>query len=219
MPGQVLLIDLWPDPIPDGGMRERFEQLPIAATAAGIALRVAHHREIEATSSGQIAGIILSGSQTNLVDDPAEDPVDGAPLSRFNTVLALLDQAPEVPVLGICFGHQLLAKAGGGRLERMPATRYDGHFPVEPLMGDALLAGIPPHPAFAESHAWRVAEPATGYQVVARSADGIEMVRHLHQPRVGVQFHPEYYLRQAEGERWGQRFLANWFAQLPTGRS
>jgi GMP synthase (glutamine-hydrolysing) len=217
MTASVLLIDLWPDLLAPGMLRERFAQLPVAAAAAGLELAVAHHLALGERPREAPLGIILSGSRTNLVDDPDEDQLDGAPLARFAPVLELLSSLPAVPVLGICFGHQLLAKAGGGVLERMPAERFDGHHPIELLERDPLFAAVPPAPAFAESHRWRVAVPGAGYRVVARSADGIEMVRHGQLPRVGVQFHPEYWLRQPPMERWGQRVLANWLSRLPDG--
>lgn len=214
MVAPVLLIDCWPDPLPAGTLRDRFRLLPPLAAAHGLELLPVAFQRV----GGDLpptAGVILSGSPTNLVEDPAEDPVHGAPLARFAPLLAALARL-RAPVLGICFGHQLLERAAGGRLERLPTPREAPHHRVMLLRPDPLLADIP-EPAFVENHAWRVAAAAPGTQVIAQSEDGIEMVR---QPplRIGVQFHPEYYDRQPPAAPWGRVLLERWFAAVAAGR-
>ena len=217
----VLFIDMWPDRHPRGVFRERFADVPVAASASGAVVEVVHHGEIDpgAWSARPPAAIMLSGSKFNLVDDPAEDPVDGTPLSRFQAVTGLLAALPRVPTLGICFGHQYLAKESGGRLAKMAKTRADNDFTIEPNEPHPLLAGLPERPSFVESHGWRVVEPGHGYRVLATSMDGIEMVQHEELPRVGVQFHPEYYRRQDPARQHGRDFLRNWFRSLGSRRA
>lgn len=217
MPRPILLIDMWPDALAPGEVRDRFRDLPPTAQASGHRIESLHHSRVDpdALAADPPAAVIVSGSATNLVDDPAEDPVHGAPLSRFAAVTALLARLPRTPVLGICFGHQYLAKAAGGRLERMPGgKRNEPHWPIDPAERDPLFAGLPEQPVFVEAHEMRVAAPGEGYRVVATSADGIEMVRHAALPRVGVQFHPEYFARQEASRAHGRRFLDNWLRTL-----
>jgi GMP synthase-like glutamine amidotransferase len=220
VPARVLFIDLWPDALAPGEVRDRFRDLPGCAREHGCELAFEHFTRVDAgsLSARAPAAVMLSGSRTNLVDDPADDPRDGAPLAAFAAVTDLLARLPATPVLGICFGHQYLAKAAGGRLELMPAPRDDNDFVVTPREADPLLVGLPPRPAFVESHKWRVAEPGRGYRVVATSSDGVEMVRHESLPRVGVQFHPEYFGRQKTAPAPGRGFLANWFDALAARR-
>lgn len=211
----LLFIDLWPEDEGSGLWKDRFAAVPPAAKRIGLVPLVEHYTRLDVTglSSAPPAGIILSGSRSNLLDDPAEDPEDGIHLSAFAAVTDLLARLPQVPVLGICFGFQYLTVAGGGALSPLPAERRDTAWTIEPLEPDPLFAGL--HTLrCVESHKWRVERPAPGYRVVARSADGIEAVRHAELPRVGVQFHPEYHINPGATAD-GERVLMNWLASVP----
>ena len=90
--------------------------------------------------------------------------------------------AAGVPVLGICFGAQLLCAALGGRVEAMPGKEV-GWFTVESADEDAVPAG-----PWLEFHNDRCALPA-GAAVLARNDAAVQAFRigrHL-----AVQFHPE----------------------------
>jgi GMP synthase-like glutamine amidotransferase len=215
MPSPLLFIDLWPEDEGPGRWKDRFAAVPPAAQRAGFTPVVAHHTRLDAggLAVAPPAGIILSGSRSNLLDDPAEDPRDGIALSAFAPLTALLARLPRVPVLGICFGLQYLTVAAGGTLARLAQERRDPAWAIEPLAPDPLFAGLDA-PRCVESHRWRVERPAPGYRVVARSADGIEAVRHADLPRVGVQFHPEYH-RNPGATADGERVLMNWLASVP----
>jgi GMP synthase-like glutamine amidotransferase len=69
-----------------------------------------------------------------------------------------------------------------------------------------------------ESHQWQVARVARGYRVVARSPDGIEAARHQRLPRIGLQFHPEYF-RHRGATTDGRHILMNWLASLAAQRT
>jgi GMP synthase (glutamine-hydrolysing) len=215
MPPPLLFIDLWPEDEGPGRWKDRFAAVPPAAQRAGLVPLVEHYTRLDPArlTAAPPAGIILSGSRSNLLDDPAEDPEDGIHLSAFAPVTALLARLPRVPVLGICFGFQYLTVAEGGALSRLPRERKDPSWPIEPLEPDPLFAGLPV-PRCVESHRWRVERPAPGWRVVARSADGIEAARHAALPRVGVQFHPEYH-RNPGATADGERVLMNWLASVP----
>jgi GMP synthase-like glutamine amidotransferase len=208
----LLFVDCWPEIRPPGAWQDRFAAIPPAASDAGFTATVRHHTAVPAPESARPAGVILSGSRSNLMPDPSADPEDGIALSAFAALTALLAAWSDVPVLGICFGHQYLNYAAGGTLEMMPETRAEPAWPIAPLAPDPLFAGLPA-PRCVESHRWRVASPGAGYRVIARSADGIEAVRHDTLPRAGVQFHPEYFRRDGATED-GRRILANWMANL-----
>lgn len=210
----VVFIDLWPEVARPGYWKKRFAAIPRAATAAGCTAVVHHHTRLdrERLTAEPPAGIILSGSRSNLMDDPSLDPRDGIALSQFHLLTEVLERLPQVPVLGICFGLQYLMFAAGGTLAQMPAERRDPTWRITPLERDPLFRGLRA-PRCVENHRWQVARPAHGYRVVARSADGIEAVRHTSLPRVGVQFHPEYH-RQPGATRDGERILHNWLRGL-----
>ena len=124
-------------------------------------------------------GIILSGGPASVYDDdvPGLDP-------------ALLEL--DVPVLGICYGMQLLAQLEGGQVES--GKREYGRAQMQVLETDDLFDGFEPEESVTVwmSHGDHVNAPPQGYQALAttpslpvaafRSADG---------RTYGVQFHPE----------------------------
>lgn len=208
---EVLYIDLWPDAPGPGIWQPRFATVPRLIAEAGATATVSDlaHLDPAALSAHPPHALILSGSRYNLVPHPAEDPVDGVALAHFVALTRLLERIPLVPVLGICFGFQYLSLAGGGELARLPVPRKDPAWPVTREAEDPLFAGITGDPAVVENHLWRVARTAPGWEVIARSSDGIEAARHMHLPRHGVQFHPEYHQREGATDH-GRRILENW---------
>ena len=124
-------------------------------------------------------GIILSGGPNSVYDAGAP----GAPAG-------LLDLAP---VLGVCYGMNLIAHLSGGRIQ--PATHREyGRAEIEVAADEGLFAG------FGEgartpvwmSHGDQVAELPADFVVAARSANSpIAAFRHRERPLFGVQFHPE----------------------------
>jgi len=103
--------------------------------------------------------------------------------------------AAEVPVLGICYGHQLLAHALGGSVDYHPGGREVGTVEIERLPtadADPLLAVAPARFLAHASHRQSVLALPPGAVVLARSAhDPHHAVRYA--PRAwGLQFHPEF---------------------------
>ncbi len=210
----VLFIDLWPEVAKPGYWKKRFAAVPTAANKTGFAAIPHHYSRIDPVrlSATSPAGIMLSGSRSNLVEHRKVDTRNGVTLASFAALTELLARLPQVPVLGICFGMQYLTVAAGGALVRLPANRKDPIWPIEIVGDDPLFAGIP-KPRCVENHSWQVARPAPGYRVIARSSDGIEGIRHERLPRAGVQFHPEYH-RQPGATAHGERLLVNWLGSL-----
>jgi anthranilate synthase/aminodeoxychorismate synthase-like glutamine amidotransferase len=116
----------------------------------------------------------------------------------------------EIPMLGVCLGHQVIAEALGGRIVRAPAPM---HGQTSPLLHDGtdLFAGLPAPTKAARYHSL-VVEPASlppSLRVTARTDDGVIMaIAHVERPVYGVQFHPESILTEH-----GYRLLVN-FLQL-----
>ncbi|RIX97949.1 aminodeoxychorismate/anthranilate synthase component II [Aureimonas flava] len=116
----------------------------------------------------------------------------------------------QVPILGVCLGHQVIGAAFGGRVER---AREPMHGRASPLAhgGAGLFAGLPdPLPA-GRYHSLVVRETAAMARhlaVDARSPAGEVMaLRHRRDPTFGIQFHPESVLTP-DGDRLLARFLA-----------
>lgn len=132
----------------------------------------------EALQSRDVKGIILSGGPSSVYED-------GAP------------QAPDwvfesgLPVLGICYGMQLLAHQLGGRVTP-GAEREFGPATIDHEVESALLAGLPSALTVWMSHGDRLDMLPPGFTAVAKSANSpyavmADEVRHYY----GLQFHPE----------------------------
>jgi len=125
-------------------------------------------------------GIILSGGPASVYDP-------GAP-----TV------SPEifelgVPVLGICYGMQLMAHLLGGRVERSPRREY-GPAELRILSTEDLFEGLEPSRTFRVwmSHGDRIEVLPPGFVTLAESENSpYAAMRHREKPLFGVQFHPE----------------------------
>ena len=101
--------------------------------------------------------------------------------------------ARRVPLLGVCLGHQSIARAFGGRVERMAGVMH-GKTSAVTHEGEGLFAALPSPFAAARYHSLAVKAESlpASLLVTARSADGTVMgLRHAERPIHGVQFHPE----------------------------
>ncbi len=113
---------------------------------------------------------------------------------------------PEVPLLGVCLGHQILAAAVGGQVVRAPRPVH-GRSTAMTHTGQGLLAGLPSPMAVGRYHSLVVdaASLPDCLDVQATSEDGIIMaMAHRDWPAWGVQFHPESVLTEG-----GFALLAN----------
>ncbi len=123
-------------------------------------------------------GIILSGG-------PSSVYADGAPTADPE----LLDLG--VPILGICYGMQLLAHIAGGEVARGQAGEY-GPATIEIIGQNAFFNGCDAHEKVWMSHGDRVAAPPTGAAVTARTpAVAVAAFAAPERKLYGVQFHPE----------------------------
>ncbi len=119
-------------------------------------------------------------------------------------------EAQGTPVLGVCFGHQLLAYAYGGRVVRNPLGREIGTVEVQLTasgQADALFHGLPERIAVQATHEDIVPEPPAGAMVLAGNANTAVQALAFRPNARGVQFHPEVQpdamraLIQARAER------------------
>ena len=133
---------------------------------------------VEQIKARKPKGLILSGgpSSVNQDDAPVPDP-------------ALFELG--VPILGICYGLQLMAKMRGGRVARLESAEYGGR-PLTVTKQATLFNGVPVELACWMSHGDSVTEVPEGFTVTATSPN--MPVAAMEDPACGlygVQFHPE----------------------------
>ncbi len=125
------------------------------------------------------------------------------------SVAAVQALGAELPILGVCLGHQSIGEAFGGRTVRAQRPMHGKAAPAW-HDGRGLFRGLP-NPLRVGRYHSLVIDPHTlpeALEVTARSAEGeIMAVRHRRWPVFGVQFHPESVLTEA-GHDLLRRFLA-----------
>ena len=123
-------------------------------------------------------------------------PGDPGNPADFGVCAELLATA-QVPVLGVCLGHQGVGAQHGAQIGRAPVPRH-GFVSRVRHNGDALFQGIPQDFEAVRYHSLSVREPLPSeLEALAWSEDGVVMaLRHRDRPQWGVQFHPESVLTQ-----------------------
>ena len=120
--------------------------------------------------------------------------LSGGPLSVYAEDAYRIDQElieMGVPVLGICYGHQLLARMLGGRVERTADAEY-GRTVLTASGPSVLLDGTPEQQDVWMSHADAVTEAPAGFTCVAATGGSPVAAMEDSTRRIyGVQFHPE----------------------------
>ncbi len=94
-----------------------------------------------------------------------------------------------LPILGVCYGHQVLASALGGRVQSMGEYEI-GYREITQTADDELFDGIPETFTAYTTHSDAVTELPPGAELLAENDYGIHAFRRGH--AWGVQFHPEY---------------------------
>ncbi|WP_190124198.1 aminodeoxychorismate synthase component I [Streptomyces inusitatus] len=126
-------------------------------------------------------------------DNIVISPGPGSPSTArdLGYVREILDRA-QLPVLGVCLGHQAIAHSAGATVDRAPRPRH-GHLTRIRHTGDELFSGIPQDFTAVRYHSLCVEEPLPPeIETTAWAEDGVVMaIRHRTRPQWGVQFHPE----------------------------
>jgi GMP synthase (glutamine-hydrolysing) len=153
-----------------------------------------HHVALEQIARRKPRGIVLSGG-------PASVYADGAP-SLDRRLLEL-----GVPVMGICYGMQLLVHTLGGRVEQAEVGEF-GRSDLHVSEPGTLLRGMPREQTCWMSHRDTVFESPPGFTALASSsASPVAAVEDTARGIYGIQFHPEV-VHTPYGEEILTRFLS-----------
>ena len=136
-------------------------------------------------------------SPSHLVISPGPgDPDDGG---ISNEAIRHFDG--QIPILGVCLGHQCLGAVFGGRVTRAPRLMH-GKTSAIYHEGQGVFAGLPSPFEATRYHSLIIEQPLPAcLEVTARTAEGEIMgVQHREHRTYGVQFHPESILTECGKE-------------------
>ncbi len=137
-----------------------------------------HPPDVAPEELSECAGVVLSGG-------PAS--VYGQEAPRCDAAIFDL----PVPILGICYGHQLMAQMLGGRVAPGEGGEY-GRARLQVIDGGHLFTGVPRSQEVWMSRGDNVEAPPPGFQVLARTdACPVAAMANSASERYSVQFHPE----------------------------
>ena len=135
-----------------------------------------------------LSGIIITGSHAMVTEPPA----------WYDGLVSWIKRAAaqrHLPILGICFGHQLLADAFGGKVDYNVRGREIGTRPIDVTPAgiiNPLFNGLPPGFMAQESHAQEVTKLPPEAIHLATNDHAAVQAFHLPPGVWGIQFHPEF---------------------------
>ena len=150
----------------------------------------------------QLAGEKLQDFQRIIISPGPGDPAEYS----YNNLLDFAIKK-HIPLLGICLGHQIIAKYFGASIVNLNKV-FHGQNKIIEHNNSKLYKKIPIKFQVGVYHSWAVSEknfPGEKLEITARSEDNIIMsFQHKKYNIFGVQFHPESYITQ-----YGEKIIRN----------
>ena len=165
----------------------------------GVYSEIAHNQLTPEDIGKDVGAVILSGGPKSVYEE-------NSPKLRPDTLKFLLER--DIPILGICYGHQLLAAELGGEVRRGDSGEY-GITILNVLKDDLIMAGTPKVQKVWMSHRDKVVTLPDGAVVIARTRYS-EIAAFRYGDKVyGVQFHPE-----VKHTEYGREILSNFLFRV-----
>ena len=128
-----------------------------------------------------VKGVILSGSPYSVNDPEAPKPS----LDAFKG---------KLPLLGVCYGAQLLAQMAGGTVKGAPSREYGRAMLTVVDTEDPLMVGLPSPTQVWMSHGDTITDIPAGFHIIGSTENVRVAAYHIEGERTwGIQFHPEVY--------------------------
>ena len=155
--------------------------------------------------------IDVAGIRAQRPDAVLISPGPGRPEDGGVSLDAIRELGGEIPLLGVCLGHQCIGQSYGGSIVSAPHLMHGKTSEIH-HDGQGIFAGLP-NPFVATRYHSLVVDPdsvPSALMVTATATDGVIMgLRHRELPVEGVQFHPESVLTVS-----GPALLENFLQQL-----
>jgi GMP synthase (glutamine-hydrolysing) len=152
-----------------------------------------YNQDPETYRDRNLKGIVLSGGPSSVFDETA--PFCSHEIFEF-----------DVPVLGICYGLQVIGKLFGGELERSDRREY-GRAVIHIDDAGDLLSGVKDNTVIWMSHGDHLSKLPSGFEVLAHTEDiPLAAIGNRERKIYGLQFHPEVAHTQ-EGRQILKNFL------------
>ena len=146
--------------------------------------------------------VILTGSSALLSKPRTRE--------RFQPEMDLVRKA-KFPILGICYGHQIIGSAFGAPMRDL-GQMLRGYEKVSVVRNHPLFDGLPTDLMVAESHRQELTKVPDEFQHLAQSTTSkVEAMVHRSRPIYGVQFHPE---RSNDDHPHGRMIIQNLLKQI-----
>lgn len=163
----------------------------------GAQVTVVRNDKVDLSTVTSYSGVLLS-------------PGPGTPADSGACPQIVRDYGAQVPVFGVCLGHQAIAEVFGGVVDRAPELLHGKTSRVE-HDGSGVFVGLPSPFTATRYHSLAVATDSVPdvLRVTATTDSGVIMgLRHRTLPIEGVQFHPESVMTEH-----GHLLLANWLGE------
>lgn len=134
-------------------------------------------------------------------------PGPGRPADAGITPSLIKQLGSEIPILGVCLGHQAIGEVFGGKVIHAPKLMH-GKTSTIKHDGQGLFKNIENEFTATRYHSLTLESESipNEFEITARSDDQVVMgIRHRQYPLEGIQFHPESLLTTA-----GNQLIANW---------
>lgn len=154
--------------------------------------------DIDSIKRMSLSGIIIS-------------PGPGSPKSAGVSIEVIRSFCRDIPIFGVCLGHQCIAEAFGGRIIHADRVMHGKSSPIS-HDGRDLFSGLPQDFRAVRYHSLAIDKKTLprGILACAFSDDGEIMgIRHEQFPLYGVQFHPESIATE-----YGNELMANFIAKI-----
>ncbi len=138
-------------------------------------------------------------------------PGPGRPISAGNLMKIFEKYYQQVPVLGVCLGHQAIGELFGAKLVKSEMPVHGKVHSVKKTMEHPYTYGLPDTFKVTRYHSLQLEMIPDELEVILETEKGeIMAISHNSLPILGIQYHPEAYLTE-----YGLELVENWIKKIP----